>query len=752
MPNIHAIKAAIDNSDTNAMYSLIEDTSLNALFRAGLNSEDCDALIYAMRHQPVTKQSIAMIKLLLVSRDKYGNPLVNINRTDSSQRTALHHLLDNPKISHDDKHMLFDLITDLRDARGNLLLDISACRWHHGTPLMDAIRINHLDIIRSLLDLRKRDGSYAVDINEARSSPPHTALDVAYMHFKNTQLGQQVEEAIVNRGGKRYRDLNRNADNLYRKALWSDHPLHPDFDPVTNDRLIPRNLTAVKVVVPETPAQSPVQPIIEEIKPQANKVETVELSDKQRIANFVNNKQSTHEVQVGLSVNASVMRLKERYPRVDVNKALRELEEFIKKCSINDSKRAFALKRLEHIQKISTKRAEVNMTLSEITALIWVAIHDITLSVPGKLEITDQDIEDRCLSLADNLHQAEVEYGVVRGKGKDACFRGTFDRIVETLDRCHPDVCILTAEDQSAITRLAIMRSCAIVREYLMTKPEGERFNVLSTWYIDNDKTPAAQFREEVKKEVDERLKQEYSTLLPTQQRQYIINEIENMAKPILHQQLYNLYSYIEDLDTSTGKKYLDDLTDSLKIESRKQIMKYDGLYDSSQQITTEMKQQHIVYQLCTHLGDGRFGDKETKKHVILTEKELQQLDKIPDPLQQLEILENMYKLMTMKENALYTRQNDRFLLFFCTTRADAVSATFQDHVHLLKQKYIAIVQANIHQTTYVKDFRSMVEESALVNANRSNYVCMQAKVTKTREVLDNILNIESKQRVQLGK
>jgi hypothetical protein len=166
-------------------------------------------------------------------------------------------------------------------------------------------------------------------------------------------------------------------------------------------------------------------------------------------------KQSTHRSEVHLSVAQSVERLMKRYPDATQNAAQvifeirKEIQarlnakpnndKELKAKPKKDAELRHALTALGHIEARYSefREAQTKQSIAGALALVWAGIHDKGSS--KGTELSDQDIQDREGNLIRCLAEAATEYG----PSNPACTGGTFNKVVEALDRTHDDVTIV---------------------------------------------------------------------------------------------------------------------------------------------------------------------------------------------------------------------------------------------------------------------------------------------------------------------
>jgi hypothetical protein len=519
----------------DAVDRIRQNTLPSDLFRKKIKDfSGGDILIKAISQRPVSNHLISIIRYLLQAKNADQLPLIDINNQDGSGKTAMHHLLDNDDIPEDAKREFFDLMLDLRDRNGNLLIDLSACRWHHGTPLMDAIRIRNVHFVRSMLDLRRENGDYAVDVNEARSSPAHTALDVAYMHLFNDANSRQIENELLNRGATRYIEINPNIAQSYRN-LPESHALHPNYDPNRYGKLVPQNPPLVLNAVNEQ--NHPRQPIIQV---QTRNVRPVVLPQDQEVNAILDNTQNTHLTSVTVTVNQSLIRLKTRYPKINSNQIFADIKLEFERFYPQSPKKEIIRTALGRIENYETVRSVCNLTLKQAMALVWTGVHDKNALIEGMTTLSDKDIQLRKETFFNNIYKSQTEYKR-DNRTSPACFVGTFNKNVETLDRVHPDVFI--ALSQMQVREVMVQKAFDLIIQQLKERTIHEQRTILRGWDELTDDNMANLFKIAMKGVVAPKLFEEFSAILtdPGTDIKAIVDGFEDLPIPIVCEKLQRL-------------------------------------------------------------------------------------------------------------------------------------------------------------------------------------------------------------------
>lgn len=178
---------------------------------------------------------------------------------------------------------------------------------------------------------------------------------------------------------------------------------------------------------------------------------------------FFKNAENTNRLEVTITINASINRLKARYSKINIDETLEEIEKYLTNNQPADEKKELVIACFKQIKQDPTKHVLSDSTLSHVLAYIWIGLHDELALVEGLDCLTENDIQDRRHLLRNQLYRTQTEYGI--GQDNNACFGGTYNTLVETLDRIHPDVLIATGNDN--ILPTATERAFTIIRDEL---------------------------------------------------------------------------------------------------------------------------------------------------------------------------------------------------------------------------------------------------------------------------------------------
>ena len=405
--------------------------------------------------------------------------------------------------------------------------------------LMNAISDGNLDRVQEILTDRDHQGIPRVDINNGFGNAGTALLWALWCN--------PINELIV----QTLLDVRDNANNPISNINHQGPPNPAMIQTIRQlGGLGARNVPAhVRRAQEERPQQQHLQPEIvvrqerrapEQLLNGNQHQEQQRDTTNQEAQRFINNTQNTHQPEVTVSVAASIKRLKTRYPEINI--LLQEIRIFLIQLPDSNTKKQYAINCLDRIERDPTEHALSGRTkLTQALALIWKGIHDTSSLVEGLEELTNQDIELRKSTLVDNLYRAQTEYGT--------CFVGTLNKIIETLDRAHPDVTIVTG--QSNILPTATERARIIVRDELKNKSPREQRQILKSWDDpdpDNGETVATTFRKVMVESANSKLEEEFQQLLTKQKREEITGQFEYLPRPILHEKLDKLIKTINEL------------------------------------------------------------------------------------------------------------------------------------------------------------------------------------------------------------
>lgn len=177
------------------------------------------------------------------------------------------------------------------------------------------------------------------------------------------------------------------------------------------------------------------------------------LNNNERLRQFIADEQNTHDSAIMEAIDESVVRLYQRYGQKmaqphTLKEVLKEFNSLLKTQSIKvssgvRSNAKSALKRI--IRDQETRRTyhlaqdkDLSLKLDEVLALVYLALCDkdpthFVLDV----EMSENEILNRKIRLIQQLAQTEVEYPT-----GPACWMGTRNQTVATLDMTHLDVVI----------------------------------------------------------------------------------------------------------------------------------------------------------------------------------------------------------------------------------------------------------------------------------------------------------------------
>lgn len=504
MPSTRDLMTAISGGNVDRVQELLMDRDPRGIPRVDINNGFGNAetaLLWALWCNPINE---LIVQTLLDVCDNANNPVSDINRQGPHGQTALSFVLRR-SVEPNLRGRLLQRILDVRGANGELVTDVTADDCN--IPLLiQAQELNDIHCFRILRDVRTSTGAFALDINEIRHG--ETVLDSALEDGIFYRRDRTMIQTIQQLGGLRAADVRREQEERRQQQ----------------------------------PAQPPMVARQEHRVPQQRPMND---NQNQEAHQFINNIQNTHKSEVTVSVAASIKKLKIRYSQINILEVLQEIRNCLTQLSDSNTKKVYTINCLDRIERDPTEHALSNgTTLSQALALVWTGIKDPAALVEGLEELTEQDIECRKVTLIDNLFQAQTEYGH-GGGGVSACFVGTLNKIIETLDRSHPDVTIITGS--STIVPVATARARVIVRDELKKKSPREQRKILKSW-DDPEPTMATEFRENMVEIANGLLTEEFQQLLTKLQRDEITGAFEYLPRPTVHEQLDKLIATINQL------------------------------------------------------------------------------------------------------------------------------------------------------------------------------------------------------------
>lgn len=566
------------------------------------------------------------LQKILSDHDDRGTPKFNVNQ--NPYPSALHYILFT-KHPPEIKRAMIQKILDLRDNDNNVIADLNIFHPDIGTVLTAAIAKNDLVLVQQILNVRNQDGTLAANLSGG-VNPGDFFFPLTRALFLNRL---EIVQFLIN---ARHADrspfyteveLRETLDSVHKavnnypttdSTIW----LHLYLDELTELNAFNALINALNAL----DEFDPPFPIEEEVN-----------------RNFFNNPQNTHASEVTISVENSTRRLLERYKTIVIPANLLECENYIKTSNIFEKQ--YALDFIERIKKINLNREPIGISLSYLLALVWTGIKDKTANASGEETLLeDKDIVDRKNNLICNLIAAQTSA---------LCFVGIFNKILESLDRIHPDVTFFFGSEM--ILPVATERAQFLVEKALLRKPLKEVESILSTWNdLDSgaSKTKATEFRESMVAIVNRELLLEFKSLLTELQRAEITSQFEYLPCPnILPKGFEQLIKKIKDISLDDKEDYekayilhLKFLTDEIypdngitfeelhdKIRNKYDVFKtlefikeFGSTYESNNSynlaaITTiknyyfflqdnnfEFSDSKALAQLITHLGDIR--------------------------------------------------------------------------------------------------------------------------------------------------
>lgn len=166
--------------------------------------------------------------------------------------------------------------------------------------------------------------------------------------------------------------------------------------------------------------------------------------------------QTTHGVAIHKSAAESAERLKRTYAAKDLAAAKDQLlnwAEGLKPQNDNPADPTKATKDcLDRIKTIQFTEARSNVTLQEVLGLIWLVANDEKEIKKDLKDTSDEKIAEeknaRLRSLIPFFYEAHRNYNLdesnkdLGGESRPACVNGTFNKLISSLDKKHPDVIV----------------------------------------------------------------------------------------------------------------------------------------------------------------------------------------------------------------------------------------------------------------------------------------------------------------------
>ncbi|MCE3044183.1 hypothetical protein [Legionella sp. 16cNR16C] len=546
------------------------------------------ALIWALLQRPINLQ---IVQAILDVRDNSNNPIIAINHLAPlapDRRGTVFSFVLQRNIAPALRRQLLQSLLDVRDANGELLADVSQDDCE--TPLLkQAQELEDIDCFRILQDVRKTDGTFALDINEI--SDEKTVLDTALEDGTYYRVSQPMITAIRELGGISTLDMTpeqrqikigqrklaqglalcRRLDQLReqhehfqvntRKAIASlDNSIHriQEIPGIQQTDAVPNVL---------------IQPVVAE----------------DQVNQFNANAQNTHDPSVTHTAKGSLIALHTRYAdklKASGKQALILIEQLLLNFDYNTliidqrytskQKKEFAQEFLNLLKvKLTTVHSYTGLTIDTIVALVWQGVIDNDCEVfPEDIRVTfepdattapDYLITTKKASLVEKLIEAAVVYKQ-EGRNLDICAGGSIHKLLESLNKAHIDVVIVTG--QQAIGSAANDMAISLVGVELMKKTEAERADILSNWVCGNYES--LKFKQSMEAIIATKLKEHFGILLTEANIKEITDNIEYLPRPKRPDEKLNaLTDEIENSVISVGSAERKDIVDKLHQQAR---------------------------------------------------------------------------------------------------------------------------------------------------------------------------------------
>lgn len=301
---------------------------------------------------------------------------------------------------------------------------------------------------------------------------------------------------------------------------------------------------------------------------------------------FANTAQSTHTASVHADVSSSLLKLKNSYSHINDETADREINEINVFAKTLDSKNFPTLKEeqltaaksfIENMASYFVANEEkTGFSVKIILALVWTAMKDKNKFTPN---VSEADVT---LLFIQHLYEIQRGYNL-DAKGiddkqpdKPICMGGTINKLVMVLSTIHQDVEIRVINKDTAKAKYFALIYAQVLGIYKSESAKTAlKKQIEQLAAPGGDRTLTVEIWEEVKKNIDPKFKEEFSSLLKVEMINTIINEING------HIEYVGLDDrVVEEINKISSIKQQEN-TDALVSESKA------GQGDSHQQSTT---------------------------------------------------------------------------------------------------------------------------------------------------------------------
>lgn len=473
-----------------------------------------------------------IIEAILFARGSDNNPLIKLNRQDIFQpANFLETLFENASyLQPNHLRQLTDRIINLRDTQGRRVCHIS--RGGQRGVLNAAILHGDPEIVRTLVDLRNRDGFFAIDVNAVYrekydlANRPYTALDLLmegrnyYLTPDPAPLGYQPNPEILRilnaAGACRYGEIRPNPQRIVTEEREIREPLE-------NENQGPNGHSAAQAQIDE----------------------------------FNGNAQNIHTPEVERTIDNAINELIKVYGRnPDTTRVIQEIKEHIQVT------KAFKPDELVHVrrgfeyilQNKNAVHAKTGLTLLQILGIVWLGATNpnaIPADQPQKI-----DRQNFCLQRKDAVLQHFKDIATTYSDRPDghtfSCIGGTRNQIVQSLHKAHPGVDIAATPD--ALVEVILRDISSFTLDKLRALPRKQQIKILQTWpQMKEEKTTftdARDFYSGLQNELVTRLNTRYGGILNQQKLdEFTCDEhYYSSEKPQVHDELDGLLVRIESL------------------------------------------------------------------------------------------------------------------------------------------------------------------------------------------------------------
>jgi hypothetical protein len=516
------LMAAIDEGDISLVRTILQERNSHHNPTVDINSLPAFGQKWTAFHYIATAvrlsatQRYEMLIAILNVCDWMGNPVINLNQPCSSLQNLncleiLFKIAREARFSQEQVRTLADRIFNLRDSHGYRIYDFS----NEASAVLNAsIIYGDPDIVRALLDLRNRDGSFVIDVNQFHEtfSPSYsffTALDLAE---SREPPNQKIITLLQEVKAQHFKDISK------KSGIIEDAK----------------------------------RPVRLETRPREYKA-PASLSEAEK---FNNNAQNVHRIEVEETTDNAIKALEKRYgAKLQVKESISELQKYILQQEKSENN--------ELVQKgfnlvaetlASVTHSTSGLSMEHILSLVWEGAKDEECIPPDQPNVDRaQFCNLRKQALVDQFKEIATTYE----SANDSCINGIRNRLVTSLNKAHPDVSIAPTSGAAAADAYGAARS--FQAEKLQSYKRAQQLIILQTWPDllkegkDQLESPAYQFHHSIREDVATKLENDYGRIVDQRRlRQITSPEFYNdMPRPPVYPPLDNLLSEISVIPLS---------------------------------------------------------------------------------------------------------------------------------------------------------------------------------------------------------